>query len=175
MKTPLLILAALSLLASASFAESPYLKELNQLVEQRNKAVDQALAPINTRFKNAAEQLLRRAAQAGDLDAAQKIKETMESGIAPNAEAIRDLRKHLAGTQWKAVDGTSQRPGLAATLTFTDGDLVEPGNLRYEVTSNRTVVIVFKGGDRQTLTLDRSGKRLELEFQQTTFAYELAP
>lgn len=174
MKSSVSVFAAAGLLASASAADSPYAKDLSQLIEQRDRAVEQALAPINAKFKAAAEQILRRATQAGDLESAQKIKDAIESGIAPAAESVRDLRKHLAGTQWKAIDATSVRPGLAATLTFAEDGLLEPGGLRYEISSNRTAVIVFKGGDRQSLTLDRSGKRLELEFQQRTFAYEIA-
>jgi len=175
MKTGFLFLLVILSGTTALVAQSSsFERELEQLLKQRDAAIEAALAPINDKFKTAAEQILRRATQANDLRAAQKVTEAIEAGETPEVEPVKDLRKHISGTKWNAEDPASLRPGLAESLVFTD-ETVEPGGYRYEVSSSRTLTIVFPGGDRQVMTLTKGGKQLELEFQQRKIVYLIEP
>lgn len=156
----------------SSYSETPCERDLRQLIEQRDKALADAAAPINTRFKIAAEQLLRRATQAGDLDAANKIKAAMGSDTqATTLEAVTNARKQLAGTTWNAVPGATLRGGLAGTLHFTE-TTVEPGGYQYKA-DGRMVTITFTGGDKQVMTLTKGGKRLQFTYGKKEYAYEM--
>ena len=67
---------------------SPYAKDVERLVKQRNSEAAQAIAPIQRRFDLAAQQLLRKAIQAGNLDAANKIKAAIENP--PDLATLRE-------------------------------------------------------------------------------------
>lgn len=95
-----------------------------------------------------------------------------ETKAASGSERITDLRRDLEGTTWKLVDPDSRRPGLGETLTF-EKDTVQPEGYRYEVSSSRVATIIFRGGDRQDLNLDRGAQRLEITFQKRTILYEI--
>jgi len=58
---------------------SSYAKDIERLVKQRDSETAQAIAPIQKRFDLAAQQLLRKATLAGNLDAANKIKAAIEN------------------------------------------------------------------------------------------------
>jgi hypothetical protein len=161
-------------LIEASYGQTAYEKELNQLIEQRDKAVAAAVAPINARFKASAEQLLQRATKGGDLDAANKIKASLETDTKKPDEAIKDLRKQLVGTTWKCVPGVPPRPGLEAVITFTD-TTVEPSGYKYEVSRFNTVTITFSRGGTQVATLVNKGTRLLMPLDGKEYAYELLP
>ncbi len=74
---------------SSIFAQSLFERDLQQLKEQRDKAILTATDPINRRYKVALEQLIGRATQAKDLESAVKAK----------AE-LTDLATVLPGTSW---------------------------------------------------------------------------
>jgi hypothetical protein len=175
------ILGSLALVAivyafSCDFAnaESPYERDLKQLIEQRDKAITAATAPIIDRFKANAEQLLRRATQAGDLDAANKIKASIGGGTPVSTTGpIKDLRKQLSGTTWKAVPSKPLRGGFAERLTFTEKTL-EPGGYKYEAQSHNAVTVTFTGGDKEIMNLSPDGKRLQFTQGKTDYTYELA-
>ncbi len=95
-----------------------------------------------------------------------------ETKSASGSERITDLRRDLEGTTWKLVDTNSRRPGLGETLTF-EKDIVQPEGYRYEVSSSRVATIIFRGGDRQDLNLDRGAQRLEITFQKRTILYAI--
>lgn len=95
-----------------------------------------------------------------------------ETKSASGSERITDLRRDLEGTTWKLVDTNSRRPGLGETLTF-EKDIVQPEGHRYEVSSSRVATIIFRGGDRQDLNLDRGAQRLEITFQKRTILYAI--
>lgn len=166
----IVLISFVSVIAPAS----PFEEELEKLIKQRDAAIEREVAPINEKFKDAAQEILRRAVQAGDLDAAQKIKAMIESAKAPAplTERVQDARTQLAGTKWVAEDPTSLRPGFAASLVFTE-ETVEPGGYRYEATSRRTVSVVFHKGDRQPVELTRGGTQLEVKFKSNTFVYKI--
>jgi hypothetical protein len=64
--------------AKTSDSISIYEAEIARLVEQFNKEKAQAVAPIQKRFDMAAQLLLRKATQSGNLEAAMKLKEVIE-------------------------------------------------------------------------------------------------
>jgi hypothetical protein len=66
---------------------SIYEAEIARLVEQWNKEKAQAVAPIQKRFDMAAQLLLRKATQSGNLEAAMKLKEVIE-----DPEEIADFK-----------------------------------------------------------------------------------
>ena len=172
--THVTIAIVLCVLVATSHAESTYERDLKQIIDQRDKAIAAAAVPIIARSKADAEQLLRRATQAGDLDAANKIKAFLGSN-SPIVQGgpVKDLRKQLVGTMWKAAPSTPLRGGLAASLTFTEKS-VEPGGYRYEVESHNSVTVIFTGGDKQVMALAPDGKHLKLTYGKTDFVYELA-
>ncbi len=150
-------------------ADTAYDRELQQLIDQRNKAV----APIIARFNANAEQLMKRAAQAGDQQTVEKIKAEITNVTVPGeAKTAKDLKTQLVGTSWKAVPSTPLRGGLGATLTFKE-QTVEPGGYKYEVDNHNNLTILFNGGDTQPAQLSSDGKKMKLEFRQKTFFYEL--
>ena len=59
-------------------AQAPHEKDFLKLVAQRDKDAAIAVAPAQKRFDLAAQQILRKATQAGDLDAAIKLKAIIE-------------------------------------------------------------------------------------------------
>jgi hypothetical protein len=59
-------------------ANLPQEKEMVRLMEQREKEIAQASAPIQKRFELGTQQILRKALQNGDLEAANKLKATIQ-------------------------------------------------------------------------------------------------
>jgi hypothetical protein len=173
MRISFLVTCAVLLLAIAgtSRAETPAARELQQLIEQRDKAI----APIITRFNAAAEQLLKRAMQAGALETVEKVKAEMANAALPGtAKSARELQTQLAGTTWKAVPSAPLRGGFAASLNFTD-KTVEPGGYAYEADSHNKVTITFRGGDTQIMQLSQDGKQMKFSFRNSNFVYERVP
>jgi hypothetical protein len=173
--TTIIVTVLLCGIISASYGESVYERELKQLIEQRDKAIAAASAPITARFNTSAEQLLKRATQNGDLDAANKIKAAIGDGVptqgaTPPVGPIKDLKRELAGTTWIILPNTAPKGGLTDKLTFTD-KVVEPGSYKYEATHN-SVVVTFNKGGTQALELTRDGRHLQ--YPKGAVAYELA-
>ncbi len=87
-------------------AGTPLEQELKALQQQREKAEAAAIDPIERRYQESLEQMLRRALQAKDLEGSVKIQEAIS--ILP-----KEAAKQLAGT-WTLLAST----GYTATLTF---------------------------------------------------------
>lgn len=89
--------------ASLTLAESPFVGELETLKSQRDKAIATATDPINRRYQEALEAMLRKATQASDLDAAIVIKVEIASLAKPTDGkidvSIQKVLKALPG-QW---------------------------------------------------------------------------
>jgi hypothetical protein len=85
MKNSLLTSIAAALVATSVpiLAASPIEQEFKQLQQQRDKAIADATDPINRRYQVALEQLLRKATQANDLDAALKIRQFLQGQAQP--------------------------------------------------------------------------------------------
>jgi len=72
------LIACFFLVAGPLVAEtSDIARELSQIEDQHTKTVAAAMEPIQRRYKEALEQLLKRATQTNDLDTALKIKERL--------------------------------------------------------------------------------------------------
>ena len=56
-----------------SFAQSTSERALNELQAQRDKAIVAAITPINRKYTDGLEQLLRHATKDNDLDAATRV------------------------------------------------------------------------------------------------------
>ncbi len=159
-------------LAGLCRGESDFERELKQLLDQRDKARAAAVAPIDAKFKVAAEQLLRRATQLGDLDSANKIKGALDGNVPLEAaKTTSNLKKQLVGTKWKA-DG-HPRPGLPESFTFQE-KTIEPSDHPYEVDAKDTITITFPKGAHQSMAL-KDGKRIEFTWANKPFAYDLVP
>ena len=91
-------------------AESPFVREWTQLQQQRDKNLQAAEDPIRRNYRLGVEALLRRAAQANDLEAVGVLRKELdtlggapplttaaEPGAATGAEAFA---KRLIGTKW---------------------------------------------------------------------------
>jgi len=74
-------------------AKTPQDKELVRLVDQRDKAAAIATAPAEKRFDLAAQQLIRKATQTGNLDAATKLKDMIAEAKTSAASAPVEVAK----------------------------------------------------------------------------------
>ena len=113
MKYSIFTVLLLACIASTLRAESPFERELKQLREQRDKTVAAAVEPINRKYQVSLDQLLRRATQGNDLQAAMKIKQEMETSAAsiaalttepPKNRAAR-INTELSGSIWSVLRG----------------------------------------------------------------------
>jgi hypothetical protein len=109
-------------LSTSGFAQTDTARELKQLQDQREKSIEAAMAPINSRYVASLEQLLRRAMQTNDLDTANKVRAELQklgvtassSGAGPGSvlgqtdETRKNaLRTHMRDTKWKMAGGKS--------------------------------------------------------------------
>ena len=74
-------------------AKTPQDKELVRLVDQRDKAAAIATGPAEKRFDLAAQQLIRKATQTGNLDAATKLKDMIAEAKTSAASAPVEVAK----------------------------------------------------------------------------------
>lgn len=119
-------------LASAPLAaeEPQYERDLKTLIEQRDKAVAAAVEPINRRYQTALEQLLRKATQANELEAALKIKAKLDSvpsaaqPAKPKPKTAEELKEYLDGTTWIIAHGSPDAKG-SQTVTFNRNGTVK--------------------------------------------------
>jgi hypothetical protein len=121
MKTSITLISLL--LASVSFAQSSFERDLAKLTEDRDKALVRASDPIQRKYKELLEQLMQRATRNGDLDAAIKIKDAIAKIPAsilvtkPHPKTAQELREFLDGTIWNISD-KSPTGEVLYTLTF---------------------------------------------------------
>jgi hypothetical protein len=106
------ILLMLVALSGAAKAESPFIREMTQLQQQRDRALAAAGDPIQRSYRTNLEALLRRASQANDLQAVGVLRAELEKagGAAPgvaaqpsqpaNAAAVDVLTSRLVNTKW---------------------------------------------------------------------------
>jgi|APTNR8051073442_1049403.scaffolds.fasta_scaffold19396_3 hypothetical protein len=83
-------------------------EELKQLHQQRQNAVAAAVEPIDRKYEEALEQMLKRALQSRDVEGAVKVQALLSS-------QPKEVAKQLAGT-WTMVAST----GYTAEITFRD-------------------------------------------------------
>ena len=173
MKTRFLLTVscAAALLAPALRAETATERDFNLARAERDKAAAAAVEPINRRYKDSLEQLLRRATQGNDLNTALKIKTELgaataglatvtppakqDDAAAPGA-ALSDLKLQISGSKWKF------------TSTSHWVEFRPDGSLRYdakmgtwESKSKDKVTITVEKDKPLILTLTRDGRHLE--------------
>jgi len=101
-------------------ADSPAAKELKTLTEQRDKAAEAVLKPINERYWASLEQLLAKAMKAGDLEGSNQIRSTL-------AASRGDLTPERIVGKWRSVGPTGSigfytfRADGTAEFQFSNG------------------------------------------------------
>jgi hypothetical protein len=168
MKYLLLFLA----ITISAFAESAFERELIKAGEQRERESSAALEPINRRYKESLESLLRRATQAGDLDAAIKIREaiaavdsTARPAVASSAPPANDssskveltkrgLEKRLEKTTWVTPSNN-----WCKKLLIEDGKVIHNPNDKGQGRSAR-----FQALDGSTIAFQWDGKPMTITF-----------
>jgi hypothetical protein len=163
MKLPSLLILASTTCALA--ADSPYEREFKQLTDQRDSAAAAAVAPINRRYQAALEQLLKRATQNGDLDAAVKIRAALSSipAAASATEQVASLPSLLMSGTWEWYSN-SEFTGKSYRVTFGDNKQcsVEPGVqflTKWEAINPKQVRIHLKNGNYYVFDLDLAKKQ----------------
>jgi len=125
-----------------------YDRDVAQLTAQYDKAVIEATYPITQRYKDALEQLLKKATQANDLDAAVKI------------------RTIIASLEGKAVQGHWETPKKTSQLDFTAGGNFQEhwngqvSSGKWKATSSRDVQITLKNGSVYDYRVSEDGKSI---------------
>ena len=157
MKFPSTIFTAFILITSIVRAESLFERDLIAAREQHDKAIASAIDPINRRYQTTLEQLLRKATQANDLDAALKIQNELKS-TRPVASPI-DLRTTLEGTEW-----TWERPGVSEWVKFN-----KDGTLLHKIGWTGTWKIA---GPRSVTITTPNNTTSVLEFNENATAYK---
>jgi hypothetical protein len=170
MKTSLPLAVVLCALTLGARAESTYQQALGQLLDQRDKALAAAAAPIDAHFKEQAELLMQRATQNNDAKAVEDIKAALGGAAAAASDVVHDLKREINGTKWKSVPNASLHGGLTGTLTFT-ATTAEPGGYQYDA-SHSAVTLTYTHGGRDVLELTPDGKHLR--YQRGPVVYELA-
>ena len=157
MKSPFAVFAALIFCASTLRAESAFEREFTQAREQRDKAIASAVDPINRRYQTTLEQLLRKATQANDLDAALKIQNELKSirSVSPSI----DLRAAIEEKEW-----TWERPAVFEWIKFK-----RDGTLQHQAGWNGTWKIAGPRSVNITTPNNTSGV---LEFNENATAYK---
>lgn len=112
---------------SAVAADSPFERDLKQLTEQREKALATAVDPINRRYQASLDQLLQRATQAKDLDAAVKIREALAEVGSSAASGDTSKPKITKAAQERRLNKTAWREtgnAWVSDLRFEDSKMI---------------------------------------------------
>jgi hypothetical protein len=160
MRLPIAPLFGLLLGTLVEAAESPYERDMNQLKEQRDKAVAAATIPINRRYKESLEDLLRRATQANDLDAANKIKDEMKQlgfDTAATATSVSSTPNFVDKLTKQAWTWTSHPGGRDRVEFSKTGDVTHNGwqGAKWVAKPGNTVVITM-GSTQATLKFNEA-------------------
>ena len=131
------------------FADSEYDRQLAALAAERDKAIAGATEPINRRYQAALEQLLRRATQSSDLEAAVKIKAALAAAD-PNSIGARFRGR------WVSKDKSSRVVFTAGGnfQEFWNGGVQEG---RWQPMSDTDAKVTLKKGDVHEYHLDDDG------------------
>jgi hypothetical protein len=142
----LLFAWALTACGSLGFAaDAAFEKERQQLRAQRDAAVKTATEPIDRGYQASLEQLLRKAMQGNDLDAAVKIRRDLAALKVGKPE--QELEKDLAG-KWRV---RNTRNGWSDEWTIrADGTIVATGETqRWNVEGAKLMVTHGKGASTE--------------------------
>ncbi len=137
-----------------SDSNSIYEAEIARLVEQLNKEKAQAVAPIQKRFDMAAQQLLRKVTQSGNLEAAIKLKELIE-----DTEELADFKDEAKTMQDKELVRLVDQRDKAAAIA------AGPAEKRFDLATQQ---LIRKA--TQTGNLDAATKLKEMIAEAKTSA-----
>jgi len=146
-----------------AFADAQLALDLKALQEQHNKALATAVEPVNRRYKESLEQLLRSAIQRNDLDIAVKIKEEIAKlgfEAADNgAMFIPNFTDKLLKQSWT----WTSHPGGRDRVDFTrDGKVIHNGWKDAKWVAKRpNVVIITMGAMTATLRFNEEMTKFE--------------
>jgi len=134
-----------------TFAGSDYDRQIAELTAQREKAISEATEPINRRYQTSLEQLLRKATQANDLDAAVKIKNAIAAADPPGS------RFH----GWWATESKSSRLQFTAGGNFQEHwkGTIQEG--RWQPASGPEVKVTMKSGTVREYRLSDDGRTVK--------------
>ena len=122
--------------AKTSDSNSLYEAEIARLVEQLNKEKAQAVAPIQKRFDLAAQQLLRKVTQSGNLEAAMKLKEVIE-----DPEELADFKNEAKTMQDKELVRLVDQRDKAAAVAAA------PAERRFDLATQQLIRKATQTGD----------------------------
>ena len=147
--------------ASHAIAESSYERDFKQLKQQRDKALATAAEPIDRRYKDSLEQLLRRATQSNDLAAAVTIKQELDklggTAVLP-AAAQPNSKITFAGSVWAWTTKETLTVNSDGTATVERPD----GKLTWQWESQPDGTFTLDKG-RFLLIPDKRGKTAEVK------------
>ena len=146
-------------------AESQFERELKQISEQRNAAIVTAFEPINRRYQASLEQLLKRATQANDLDAAIKIRDALFRAPATTAtnQTKANLIALLTNGRWEWFS-SAEFTGNAFHISFAADNRcsIEPGIqflTKWEAVNAKQVRIYRTDGNYYVFDIDASAQQ----------------
>jgi hypothetical protein len=147
----ILVLAAFSASGPGALAASQSEKEFYDLRTQHDKAVAQAVKPVDDRYLTSLELLAKRATQSGDLDTALMIRneiEALEANKGDKGSKVIEKPADFAGKNWEwHTSSAGKLDASLATVTLEkDGSISgyswlkswEPvKNRQFRITGNR--------------------------------------
>ena len=148
MKAAFSSIIALVLLSfsTSSFADSPLERELSRLKEQREKALSTAAEPINRRYRDELQKLLRQASDAKDATSAALIVEAMNTPLEFESQHT-DVVKFLMSSNWGIK-------GISDVFEFRlDGSIAQLGG----------------GWKSKSWKLAKDGKSVRVEYEKNGF------
>lgn len=145
------LVMVLALATVVATAATPTEKDFYELRAQRDKAVAQAMKPINDRYRTSLEALSKRATQAGDLDTALLIKQELESFDAGGS--LQLSKRTFENTVWYWLYPKTSHPWKF----LPDGRIVaDDGSTNYgwRIAGNDRFIITAGGKDWWTFKMD---------------------
>jgi hypothetical protein len=158
------IFTATVVFTSIVFGQSGFDRELVQLAGQRDQALAVAAEPINRRYKEGLEQLLRRATQANDLDAAIKIRAALTNVSAPagsptaTAAAKPELTKRGLEAQLEKTSWVTDSNNWLHRMDFVDGKII------HNPKDGKGRSASFRAIDGSTISFQWDGKPATMTF-----------
>lgn len=149
------LFAFLIAVTGSTFAESDSAQEFKRLDEEHQKAITAAIEPINRRYQESLEQLLRKATQANDLDTAVRIKEVIGTlaQSAPSRNKSSDAVSSSILGEWYWGEPKNWM------LFYPNGKSSMAGKQhQWEVLSDGTVIVKNPSGEKATLHFDAAFK-----------------
>lgn len=176
-----LTLATFAALATSAFAQTgAYNTEYERLQKAYEAAIQQAIKPIQSRYADALEQLIRKASQAGDLETAVKAKVALEQLTPPAVAKTKNattgaskraaLSANLTSGKWAVFDTPTQKR-IDTQVFNPDGTCSGRLNGRWEALSDVEVKI-YANAQTYLGSIDGTGAKLEFVHIKRTMRKE---